>query len=297
MASPGVETTGNRQRAGACTPEELVKMFRSQRNTAYLHDLFSRRVPPGPLQAFALGTLKESIRTFSEKESLVYSDPAIPQRNGDPPAAGIWAKLRRLNSNFYEYSMAFLQDYKSAISGRSDDGSLYSRDDDEQHHHQMFIADSLRPPGLEHLNGPGPLHSFSKGGSTPIQPGAEAPGYGIGGDPGVDPEDWAWDEGNPDRTYEQAIAEYWGGDHAASTLGADETAVGEAYKSRDGWRSDDGRTRYMRYTEIPIWQKAGRERNYDRDIEETLGPGGREHEGHVRGWDISRMYNNHGLRA
>jgi hypothetical protein len=108
----------------------------------------------------------------------------------------------------------------------------------------------------------------------------------------MDPDDWGWDSGNPNRTPEEALAEYWGEDRVeSSTLGATE-AGGEAYIDRygqgDQWRENSG-TRFMRYPTIPIWQNLSRGREYDRDIDETLGTGSREQDNHVRRWSTERM--------
>jgi hypothetical protein len=60
----------------------------------------------------------------------------------------------------------------------------------------------------------------------------------------------------------------------------------------------------MRYPSIPIWQNLSRGREYDRDIDETLGTGSREMDNHVRRWNTERMrkprgeeYRRYGLRS
>ena len=116
-------------------------------------------------------------------------------------------------------------------------------------------------------------------------------------DPAVDPDDAGWDPGNPNRTPEQAVAEYWGEDHVeSSALGAAEIGGetnGERYAQGPLWRENGG-TRFMRYEGIPFWQNLSRGREYDRDIEETLGTGSREQGAHVRRWDTERMRNPRG---
>jgi hypothetical protein len=316
---------------GARTPirfrERMINLFRSPRNIAYLRALFTKNVPPGALRYFALSTLEDSVYSYERGEDLIYSDP-IAQRGGSRPAANLWAELRRLNLSFYEYRMQFLRDKASLITGRSGDGQW---DDDEPYHYRMFVADSLRPPGLEHLNGTGPLYGIREDQTVVARPkwppGARAPQQkeGFSSDsrgrkpdpglamsrvstnpaplsysqiiPGVDPDDWGWDRGNPNRTPEQAISEYWGDGHVeSSTLGSTEVG-GEAYIDRYGrgpqWRENTG-SRFMRYPTIPIWQNLSRGRNYDRDIEETLGTGSRELDNHVRRWNMDRMRNKRG---
>lgn len=326
---PGAaEAQGGWQQLGARTParirDRLIDLFRAPRNIAYLRDLFAKNVPPGALRDFALDTLVDSVYAYERVEDLIYSDP-VAQRGDARPAANLWGEIRRLNLAFYEYRMQFLRDKAALITGRSDDGEW---DDDEPYHYRMFVADSLRPPGLEHLNGTGPLFGIHEDQTAAAQPrwppgakyagqrreGFEGPGRLSGAaalaasrlstdpaplpvDPAVDPDDWGWDSGNPNRTPEQSIAEYWGEDHVeSSTLGATEVG-GEAYIDRYGqgfqWREDTG-TRFMRYPTIPIWQNLSRGREYDRDIEETLGTMSRELDNQVRRWDLETMRNRRG---
>lgn len=288
--------------------ERVLDLFRSPQNIKYLEGLFRDRVPPGPLRDFALETLVDSVYAFERGEDLLYSDP-IAQRGAARPAANLWAEIRRLNLAFFEYRTQFLRDKASLVSGRTTDGQW---DDDEQYHYRMLVADSLRPPGLEHLNGTGPLfgiHEDQTAAAAPTwPPGAKfrrREGFVSTGartttdpsplpeDPGVDPDDWGWSSGNPNRTPEQALSEYWGEDHVeSSTIGATEVG-GEAYIDRygqgDRWRENDG-TRFMRYPTIPRWQHTALAvGQIDRDIEETLGTGSRELDNHVRRWDLSRM--------
>jgi len=273
---------------GARTPararERLLGLFRSPRNLAYLWGLFARTVPPGPLRHFALETLEDSLYSFEQSEDLAYSDPAA--RGAARPAADLWGELRRLNRAFYGYRARFLRDKAALITGRSRDGQ---QDDDEPYHYRMFVADSLRPPGLERLNEPGPLYEIRENQTAPA---GDSRAAGPVPAPGVDPDDWGWDGGDPYRTPEQALAEYWGDERVeSSALGATETG-GEAYIDRYGqgarWQENGG-TRFMRYPAIPIWQNLSRGRNYDRGVEETLGTGDRELDNHVRRWGTGML--------
>jgi hypothetical protein len=330
LPTAAAESLGGWQRLGARTParirERLIDLFRAPRNIAYLRELFTARVPPGPLRRFALETLEDSVYSYERIEDLIYSDP-IAQRGGARPAAGLWPEVQRLNLAFYEYRMQFLRDKAALITGRTSDGQW---DDDEQYHFRMFVADSLRPPGLEHLNGTGPLFGILEDQTAAAAPrwppGAQYDRRSVGPrghprhegfsstglqrsrvttdpsplpqDPGVSPDDWAWSSGNPNRTPSQAMAEYWGEDHVeSSTLGATEVG-GEAYIDRYGqgpeWRENTG-TRFMRYPTIPRWQHTALAvGQIDRDIEETLGTGSRELDGQIRRWSLDRMRNKRG---
>jgi hypothetical protein len=303
--------------------ERLLALFRSARNLAYLRALFARTVPPGPLRAFALGTLEDAALAYERGEDLLYSDP-LARRGDGRRAVSFAAELRRLNRAFYEDRMAFLRD-KAGLLGGAPEGA---GDADEPYHYRAFVADSLRPPGLEALNGPGPLWAILEDQQAPAgelarprgdnprgyprREGFSATGAAAGAppQPGVDPEDGAWDRGRPNRTAEQALAEYYGEEAVPSSstaLGAAEQATGTAYLDLYGrgpaWRENGG-TRFMRYPSIPRWQDLSRGREYDRDIAETLGTGSRELDTHVRRWDMSRAravrgeeYRRYGPRA
>jgi hypothetical protein len=299
-------------------------MFRSRQNVAYLAGLFADRVPPGPMRLFALETLEDSVHSYERGEDLIYSDP-LAQRLSSRPAATLWGEVRRLNLAFYEYRMQFIRDKASLITGHSSDGQW---DDDEQYHFRMFTADSLHPPGLESLNGNGPLFGIredqtianepgfsagSRSGGPPLAASRRGPrreGFSSTGartspdsstlpmDPGVSSDDWAWDDGNPNRTSEEAIAEYWGEDRVETSVLGSKEVGGEAYIDRYGqgpqWRENGG-SRFMRYEEIPRWQHtAGALDGIDRDIDETLGTGSRELDNHVRRWNTDRMTDSRG---
>jgi hypothetical protein len=119
----------------------------------------------------------------------------------------------------------------------------------------MFVSDSLRPPGLEHLNGPGPLHALREDqGARPHEQLTDDDIFIYG------EADEPWSRGNPNRSSEQALAEYWG-DGQVATDSAPESrkgpqAYGDAYAWGDTWRENGG-TRFMRRETIPFWQQGG----------------------------------------
>lgn len=284
--------------------DRVLAQFRSPQNLAYLRDLFARRVPAGPLRAFTLATLHDALLEYSGGEGraleVLASDPGT-QRGALRPAVGLWDEVRRLNRAFYEDRLAFLREQAHTIERRAPlwpparDGVS---EDDEPYHMRMFVSDSLRPPGLEHLNTPGPLYALREDQSTwtPRQRREQFTAAGAD-DTSADvflygEADAPWSRGNPNRTPEQSLAEYWGDDRIATDTmtGAPELmgqAYGEASAWGDAWRENGG-TRFMRRETIPFWQQGGRE-GYDYDIEETLGTAGRELDGHVRRWDMDRV--------
>ncbi len=354
--------------------QRVAQQFASPENVAYLERLFAQRVPPGPLRKFALDTLDGAVQEFAASYGrgyeVAYSDP-LARRGGARPAGNLWAEIRRLNLAFFEQRNEFIVDKAALITGSTDDGQW---DDDEDYATRMFQADSLRPPGMEHLNDAGPLYSIledrtqfpvpkmaparaaaafhadftraARGGlprsekegfsAGPYGPGltntfdstsgpkgspmvggcsygglGPAPGTARYSQyearvsssaapvPGVDPDDWGWTGGRPNRTAEEAISEYWGDGAVESTplaqvmttLGAMEVGgptFGDRTAWGDQWRENGG-TRAMRRPEIPFYQNLSRGREYDRDIRETIGSGTLEFDSQVRAWDTQKM--------
>ncbi len=293
-------------RPGTRTPgrfrERVLSQFRSPRNVRYLRRLLARRVVPGRLREFAVDTAEDAVHAYEQAEDLVYSDP-LAQRGDLRPAAGFWPEVSRLNRAFFESRMRLLREEAPLIGGLK----FGPQDDNEPYHYRMFVADSLRPPGMEHLN-PGPLYaieedrahrqlppyrSYAAEHFRGAPPGGPRRSTGATPTPGVDPDDWGWDQGDPHRTAEQAMAEYWGEGVTESTrLGAQEVggeAYGDHYAWGDRWR-DNGGSRFMRYESVPFWQHTSRHLDtVDRDIEETLGSAARELDSQVRRWDMGRL--------
>lgn len=282
--------------------DRVIAQFRSPQNLAYLRDLFARRVPAGPLRAFTLATLHDALLEYSGGEGraleVLASDP-IAQRGALRPAVGLWDEVRRLNRAFYEDRLAFLREQAHTIERRAPRDGV--SEDDEPYHMRMFVSDSLRPPGLEHLNTPGPLYALREDQSTwtPRQRREQFTAAAAAGadDTSADvflygEADAPWSRGNPNRTPEQALAEYWGDGRAATdTMSGAPEPMGQAYGEASAWGNawrENGGTRFMRRETIPFWQQGGRG-GYDYDIEETLGTAGRELDGHVRRWDMDRV--------
>jgi len=78
----------------------------------------------------------------------------------------------------------------------------------------MFVSDSLRPPGLENLNGPGPLweHYEDQAALSASQANATHPSVVESFNPSMPAADHAWSPGAEHRTPEQLVAEYYGGE-------------------------------------------------------------------------------------
>lgn len=310
--------------------ERVIAQFISPENLRYLRGVFSEMVPPGQMRKFALDTLYDAVYNFDRAKDILESDP-IAQRGQNRPADDMWSEVRRLNRLFFSDRMKFLRENASIVEkgdrkmkrGPRD----YTEDEHESYHMRMFIADSLRPPGLEHLNTSGPLYALreDQANSERAPPGPrgkalkelfEGKDKPREGFQSRTPESsaWAstwqplneddgWDEGNPNRTPSQAVEEYWGDGYSesekpsteATMLGAQQQwnpSYGEIYAWGDKWLENGG-TRFMRYERPPFWQKGGRE-GYDYEINETLGTGERELDAQVRRWDMDRVRNPRG---
>ena len=105
-------------------------------------------------------------------------------------------------------------------------------------------------------------------------------------------DDIPWSVGNPNRSAEQAIAEYWGDNHVSSDtiIGSTEFAGiknGDIYAWGPNWKKNGGSS-FMRYPTIPFWQQGGRE-GIDYNIDETLGVGIFDSDTHVRRWDMDKL--------
>lgn len=190
--------------------QRVVAQFQSNTNVKYLQDLFTQQVSDISLRSKILSTLWDAVYEFNSLEILM-SDPLA--RRG--AALSHWAEVRRLNRIFYKQR---LDAYKIM---------------DEPYHVRAFESDSLYPPGLEHLNVSGLAGLENSGLAGPEGGGLAGPENG---------EDAAWDDGDPNRTAEQAMAEFY-------QISAGDTSQ-----------------RIMRYEHPPIWQRTG-DRHHDMDAE------------------------------
>ncbi len=151
-------------REAARTPvrprERIIGQFRSPQNIAYLRRFLEQALPAGALRKFATDTLEDAIYSFDRATEVLGSDPTAV-RGGNRPAMGFWNEVKRLNRVFVADRMAFLREQANLIEktdqktpGQPRD---FAADENEPYAMRMFISDSLRPPGYERLNTPGPL--------------------------------------------------------------------------------------------------------------------------------------------
>lgn len=250
-----------RARTPARFRARVIAQFRDPRNLAYLRAAAAARLPPsGAGRAALLADADAMALTFSEGAGEIYDLLDSDALAGRGRAVGFWAEVRRVNAAFLARLAASAR-APGGPGGRPPNPGEGQADDDEPYHVQAFVADSLRPPGLEHLNTPGPLYALRE------DAGAERPylgthdqegpggGYALGGGRGAprprdaghpeaftgrpapteddeplggDDGDEAWAPGDANRTPEQALAEYWGeGWSATRLLGAATAPAGD----------------------------------------------------------------------
>ncbi|MDE2097427.1 MAG: hypothetical protein KGL39_09300 [Patescibacteria group bacterium] len=302
--------------------ERTLKQFISPENIKYLRGLFERTAPAGPPRKFVLDTLTDAVYEFQHRANDMLESDTLAMRGENRPASGMWDEVKRLNTAFYADRMKVLREQASNISQsqpRKGPRDILD-DEDEDFAYRMFTADSLRPPGLEHLNSAGPLYALLEDQGDDVHGPSDKRGVDYVNDRKerfsskrepreskrdfMAPEDdvYAWFyEGNANRTPEQAIEEYRGADEgyvedknlkpvSKTALGIQELATktdGQKRAWGNNWVHGTG-TRFMRYERPMFWQDGRGRDGYDRDIEETLGTAGRELDNDVRKWNIER---------
>ena len=366
--------------------QRVINQFNSPENYDYLFHLFEKTVYDNN-KKFLLKTLWGDMQMFAAGDGPIYDftdSDNIANRIGLKSALDLWSEIRRLNLIFYNMRMEYLsknvtnsglqipppkpQNWKHDLRRMEDAQNLTPTirdgisEDNESYEMRMFISDSLQPPGVEYLNGPGPKYELLEDQNTWIRTQEFEPLSGNNPLSGKNSniknsnennrknnftvnsnkktvtfsnsdqfsnlnsdqfnnlnsdqfstKDWninaeniqeltiadvyddiPWSAGNPNRSAEQAIAEYWGDNHTSSDtiIGSTEFAGvknGDLYAWGPNWKKNGGSS-FMRYPTIPFWQQGGRE-GIDYDIDETLGVGIFDSGNHVRGWSMDRLTN------
>lgn len=206
------------------------------------------------------------------------------------------------NNNFYPNNA-----YNGLLNLVPIDGSVESNED---YATKMFTADSLQPEGYEYLNDMGPKYEIlekqyrwgSKNGTEKYDMGIVTNGTMAVGNTngGREDDERPFDfefailqtstvpitEENKNkylnRTHEDAVMEFMGENYVSSETAIKKNGVGASHLIG----SDNGS--FMRYKEIPFWQKLSRE-GVDTDINETLGFGAKETGTPIRGWNMESL--------
>ncbi len=160
-----------REAEAAKTPirfrDRILLQFRSPQNVKYLQQLFATKVPAGKLRTFAVETAEDAVLNFGggfDRGSDILMSDNLARRGFARRAADFWSEVRRLNREFFDDRMRFFIQGAHTIDPQPIHDGV--GDPDEQYHYQMFYADSIRPPGLEFLNDPGPFWAIREDQST-----------------------------------------------------------------------------------------------------------------------------------
>jgi hypothetical protein len=284
----------------------LAQLVRPE-NVAYLEGkVRGARKAAGLPQDIAVSQVAGSVREFAEgaAKDSVASDPLALR--GRDAGAGFWPEVRRLNA-------IYLSDIAPGLGGGlrpaggdvGDDGYAGSEDLSRR----IFEKTILRPPGREHLNGPGPLWEQREYQQTWGSTDGGAAGR-RGATPAEARESYAWmrpdnpygvpptARGHSDArlrgatlltpSYEESGVAPGTYDIADPDSDPGDRLFGAISAWGDRWHRSG--SEFDRWRGIPVWQKGGR-RLYDEDaVEETLGLGDREHGGIFRRFDMSRMH-------
>lgn len=285
--------------------EQMRRLFLAPPNRDFLRARLEAALPRGSVTlSTTLERLDRELAGFfrGRGQDMLESDPLAMRGEEGRVGHGVtlWRELARLNE-------AFVRDRAAAHELEAEPG------DRADYATRAFMADSLFPPGYEDLNGPGSLHAVQP--TTPLGalPPAEPEEF-VGKGPGLAPpqkengsprkpkrEGFTSPGGrkNPDLPIARALTEFWDSPEDSAlgraerrpwaSYGDCETrAPADALPGCSGQTSQDGACRDAWYWKTPpVWQRTA-PRRHETDIEETLGQGGREHEGHVRGWDMAR---------
>lgn len=286
--------------------ERVLFQFRSAENARHLEYEVRRRAPPGSSRLqFLLQTLPSAVYHYGATDGMATdvldSDP-LAVRGSASRSLNLGEELSHLNASFLRQRLAeaarLYPDTRPRAGGMAAAslpapaaGDAYGS---EPLHYQMFVADSLRPPGLEGLNSAGPLWELHEN----QRPSPAAGGFGRELDPQVGLEDSPWAAASGRRTAEQAVAEYYGVDSPMAanmgimpTLEAAQRSHGPTYSQiaqgmrKEAWASGAsvsgfehwfgrgsgsgvntlagkggggaGGGRFQRREEIPYWQRPG----------------------------------------
>jgi hypothetical protein len=221
--------------------ERVLAQFNSTSNREYLARALSQAFV-GPenqvRQRFAVESLGEAMYRFGSTHGpggmLVDGDP-LAMRGSVSRSSNLIEELQHLNRSFYHQRVQAVSSrpeldtpgYRRTIATASGGPGRDASAGDEPLFYRMFEADSLRPPGLEHLNGPGPLwKSLEDRGARSVLDEEYNPSVAL--------EDHHWSRAASGRTAEQAVAEYYGEDSAFAA------AMGPAAESSFSVHGEDG---------------------------------------------------------
>ena len=149
--------------------ERVLAEFRSPRNVDHIVQAIRRVFPEGSQRTEAIQSLFMAMveygSTYGHGGVLVDSDP-LGLRGAATGGGNLLEELQHLNQAFFQQHIRHTMESGRTAGvplarGGSNPAAMTSGPgaptEGEPLFYRMFEADSLRPPGLENLNGPGPL--------------------------------------------------------------------------------------------------------------------------------------------
>lgn len=292
--------------------ERVLAQLLSAANLKYLRGVVRKtRASAGLPRDRALAELPDALDDFCRGAAFeAVGDDPLALRGRLEGGPTFWSEVRRLNA-------MFLQNVAPALGGGvgtfAADESGYVETPDISR--RIFEKTILRPPGREHLNGPGPLWQQREYQGLWDGPGAAAgTDGGAAGVRGATPKQArgsysgiradnpygvsATARGHLDSTlrakdlltpsYEEAGSHFAPYDVAEPGTDPADRILGDVYAWGDTWHRSG--SEFNRWRGIPVWQKTGRRFVSDDEYtESTLGLGERESGGIFRRFDMGRM--------
>ena len=199
--------------------ERVLFQFRSPTNEKYLERAFRSQLPAGDRRLqFILRTLPGAVQEYGSTHgpggAILDSDP-LAMRGSASRSSNLVEELQHLNRAFFHQR---IREASHNLGPGDGPKGMNPSDtaDSEPLFYQMFVADSLRPPGLENLNGGGPLWELHED-QRPATAFSLASGsydedrktHQVRFDPSIGVMDMPWSVGKGERTAEAVVAEYY----------------------------------------------------------------------------------------
>jgi hypothetical protein len=287
--------------------ESVLAQLIAPENVADLERLVRQaRKAAGLPQDRAVGEVGAAVREFARgagRDAASFDPLALRARVSG--GAAFWPEVRRLNAMFLDGPA---RDLGGGTAPPPSDDPADPYVDAPDISRRIFEKTVLRPPGREHLNGPGPLWqqreyqsawgSGHDGGAarrhetTPTSARAAYSGMSPNNPYRVAPTSRGhFDAALRGKTlltpsYEETGAR--GAPYEPDDSGdPGDRLLGDVSAWGDAWHRSG--SEFDRWRGVPVWQRGGRRPHDEDDVEGTLGLGDREAGGIFRRYDMSRM--------
>lgn len=230
--------------------DEITRFHESiAKSLSYIRDNINKYV----LQ-FSINGMVHQILTADQTTTSRYPNTFMTgaSRTGPTDTINLFDEISRVNKAFIQNIQLILRDM---IKVKDNEPS-------ESYQMQMFMADSMYPPGWEHLNDEGPLHEHKEYRSKIVL-----------------------SEGGPKRIKEKMGGNACARENTLLTGDAREYVRSALLSNAVGGDPVDEERRIMRYEKIPYWQITHQTlSNVERNRDVEVGSSVRESESQVRTW-------------